>query len=403
MTGADPFFILCNLPNPFIKVTKVTMDTVETAQTAENIPTPPAPGNAAEATPTANSAHSANASAAPATGRHPARAPLWLLLLCAVLLVLLGGQWLDTRSRIGDLQEELARRLASSDASTNENSILTRQNQEVVQTLVAKTGALEARLTEMQTQQLALDSMYQELSSSLDERLLAEIEQAVSIAAQQLQIAGNVEAALIALETADARLARSASSQLLSLRRLISRDVERLKALPLADIQGISMKLEGAIGIVDDLPLAFEQRARAAPVVKQRLGVEPPTWWQTLGGELWDELKQLVRIERVEQSADAETALLSPSQVFFLRENLKLRLITARLALLQRDGLSYREDLRQSRLWLERYFDTREKSVSSVVGLLKSLSAADLSLELPTLNETLGSIRSLKLARDKGK
>lgn len=111
----------------------------------------------------------------------------------------------------------------------------------------------------------------------------------------------------------------------------------------------------------------------------------------------------MIRVERVEQSADAETALLSPSQVFFLRENLKLRLITARLALLQRDGTSYREDLRQTRLWLERYFDTREKSVSSVISLLKGLSAADLSLELPTLNETLGSMRSLKLARDKGK
>lgn len=344
---------------------------------------------------------------APATTAKPAVATAltaWRLpLLFVAVLVLLGWQWLDTRSRMNALQEELARRLASSDAAAMESRTLTKQNQELVQTLTAKTGGLEARLAEMQTQQLALDSMYQELSSSRDERLLAEIEQAVSIAAQQLQIAGNVAAALIALESADARLARAALPQLLPLRKLISRDIERLKALPLADIQGISLKLEGVIGVADTLPLAFEQRARAEPLVKQRLGVAPPKWWETLGHELWTELKQLIRVERVEQSADAETALLAPSQVFFLRENLKLRLITARLALLQRDGVTYREDLRQTRVWLERYFDTREKSVSSVVSLLNSLAAADLRLELPTLNETLSSLRGFKLSREKGK
>ena len=87
--------------------------------------------------------------------------------------------------------------------------------------------------------------------------------------------------------------------------------------------------------------------------------------------------------------------------MFFLRENLKLRLIDARLALLQRDGRTYREDLRQARELLEHYFDTREKSVSNAVAMLRGLSAADLSLDLPTLAETLGSIRNYKLSLDK--
>jgi uroporphyrin-3 C-methyltransferase len=95
--------------------------------------------------------------------------------------------------------------------------------------------------------------------------------------------------------------------------------------------------------------------------------------------------------------------LLSPGQTFFLRENLKLRLMTARLALLQRDGKVYRDDLQQSQHWLERYFDPREKSVANAITTLKNLSAADLSLEMPTLNETLGSLRNLKLLKEKGK
>ncbi len=109
------------------------------------------------------------------------------------------------------------------------------------------------------------------------------------------------------------------------------------------------------------------------------------------------ELKQLIRVERIDQP---EAALLAPSQVFFLRENLKLRLVNARLALLQRDGKTYREDLKQAQNWLQRYFDMREKPVEGAVTTLKSLSNADLSLELPTLNETLGSIRNFKLTRD---
>jgi hypothetical protein len=81
------------------------------------------------------------------------------------------------------------------------------QNQEALAGLQAKTGALEAKLAESQSQQAALDAMVQELTRNRDERLLAETEQALNIAAQQLQLAGNVEAALIALQGADARLA----------------------------------------------------------------------------------------------------------------------------------------------------------------------------------------------------
>lgn len=325
------------------------------------------------------------------------------VLIATLALLLLSWQWLETRTRLSNLQEELARQLATSDAGSHEARALAKQNQEALQALSTKTTAIETRLAEARTQQMALESMYQELLHSRDERLLAEVEQTVSTAAQQLQLAGNVSAALIALQGADARLARAALPQLVPLRKLINRDIERLNAVPLADIQGISLKLESVISVVDDLPLAFEQRARAEPLVKQNLGMPPASYWDALGRELWAELKQLIRVEKVEQSAHGETALLSPSQVFFLRENLKLRLITARLALLQRDGKVYRDDLQQAQHWLNRYFDIRDKSVTHAMTTLKNLSGADLNLELPTLNETLSSLRSFKLSKEKGK
>jgi uroporphyrin-3 C-methyltransferase len=291
----------------------------------------------------------------------------------------------------------MAKRLAENDAETAAGRTLAKQNQETLQSLTAKFGALDVKLAEAQSQQLALEAMYQELSKSREERLLAEIEQAVAIAAQQLQLAGNVEAALIALQSADARLARAGQAQFLPLRKLINRDIDRLKALPLADVPGIALRLEGVIGAIDGLPLAFEQRARAVAEVPAKAEKSLSTW-QRLGRDLWSEMKLLIRIERIDQ---AEPALLSPSQVFFLRENLKLRLINARLGLLQRDGRSFREDLHQARDWLLRYFDGRAKPVQMAVATLNSLAAADLSIELPTVNETLASLRNFKLARER--
>jgi len=327
------------------------------------------------------------------------------VLLATLALLLLSWQWLETRTRLADLQQELAKRLAEGDTMAKESRALARQNQELLQALTAKTGGLETKLIEAQGQQLALESMYQELSRSRDERVLADIEQAVSIAAQQLQLTGNVEGVLIALQGVDARLARGGQGRLLPLRKLINRDIDRLKALPLADIPGIALRLENVIGAVDNLPLAFEQRARAEPAAKTRpanannakTAAAESGYWQVLGRDLWAEMKQLIRVERIDHP---EPALLAPTQVFFLRENLKLRLIDARLALLQRDGRIYREDLRQARELLERYFDTREKSVSNASAMLKGLSGADLSLDLPTFGDTLNSIRNFKLARE---
>lgn len=325
----------------------------------------------------------------------------WLALAVAgVALLVAGWQWFETRQRIAGVQEELARRLAESDAVAKESRVIARQAQEALAAQQAKVGMLDAQLAEMQGQQLALDAVYQELSKSGDERLLAEVDQAVSLAAQQLRLAGNLEVALIALTGAEARLARAARPQFLGLRKLIARDIERLKAQPSADVSGLALKLEGIIAVVDTLPLAYERRPRseapAAPAAPTQ-----PGFWQALAGDLWSEVRQLVRIERIDSVGHADPALLSPSQSFFLRENLKLRLVNARLGLLARDGRGFHEDIGQATRWLDRYFDGGAKAVQSSANVLKGLQKVDVGVEAPGLNETLDAVRNFKLARDK--
>lgn len=315
-----------------------------------------------------------------------------------VALAIIVAQWVDTRVQVANLQQELARRLADSESLAREGRSLTRQMQEAQAAQLAKISVLEARLAETQNQAVALEAMYQELSSSRDERLLAEVEQAVVIAMQQLQYSGNVEAALIALQGAEARLARGAQPQFLPARKLIARDIERLKGIPGANISGLSLKIESVVAAVDGLPLAYEQRPRQ-PAAKAGAEARPasPDVWRALGADLWRELRQLVRIERIDQG---DPALLAPQQSYFLRENLKLRLLNARLALLQRDGRVYREEIRQAREHLDRYFDARAKPVQTAQATLATLAATDVSFDLPGLAETLTSLRNLKLARE---
>jgi uroporphyrin-3 C-methyltransferase len=320
------------------------------------------------------------------------------MLIGIIALALLGWQWLETRSRISDLEAELAHRLSASDTLVGESRVLAKQNQELLQALTGKVGALDAKMAETQSQQMALDAMYQELSRSRDERLVAEVEQTLTLAAQQLAVAGNVEAALIALQSADARLARAGQAQLLPIRKLVGRDIDRLKALPQADVPGISLKLESVIASVDTMPLAHEQRPKLEPLQKPSRSPADIGFWEAIGQDFWTEMKQLIHVERMDHPAPA---LLAPSQAFFLRENIKLRLVNARLSLLQRDGKGFREDLRQARDWLDVYFDNRARSVQSAAAALKSVATVEVGQEVPTLGEALAALRNLKVARDK--
>jgi uroporphyrin-3 C-methyltransferase len=321
------------------------------------------------------------------------------LLVAAVVLALVVAQWVDTRMQVGSLQQELARRLADGDSVAKEGRTLARQSQETLAALQAKVAVLEAKLAETQSQAVALEAMYQDISSTRDERLLAEVEQAVVIAMQQLQFAGNVEAALIALQGAEARLARSVQPQFLPVRKLLARDIERLKGTPGANISGLSLKIESVVAATDSLPLAYEQRPKA-DAARPASAAKPASvdYWRELGADLWREMRQLVRIERIDQG---DPSLLSPNQSFFLRENLKLRLLNARLALLQRDGKIFREEIRQAREHLDRYFDSQAKPVQAAQATLKALAATDVSFDLPGLAETLTAVRNFKFARER--
>jgi len=321
-----------------------------------------------------------------------------LVVLAAILAAGLATLfWIDARNRIGATQDEVARRMRDIESDSRDARALARQALDSLRESQVRVGQMEAKLAESQSQQLALEALYQDLSRNRDEWQLAEIEQVLAIASQQLQLAGNVRAALLALQLAEARLARADRPQFQPVRRALARDIERLRVLPAVDLPAMSARLDSLVAQVDALPLAFEERAERAPT-KEAPVVAERGFTARLAAEVWGELKQLVVVRRID---GAEPPLLAPSQAFFVRENLRLRLLNARLSLLTRDEAGYREDLRAAQLWIQRYFDPRSKPALDALAQIRQLSATSITFEMPTISDSLEAVRGFKSRRER--
>src|SRR6266536_6201637 len=374
------------------------MNTRKSLERAMSDPTSPSDQDSA-------AAPSAAAASPPAPLAQTARPPptrtggasMWIAAVAGLASVAALAVWLDNRRAQQALRTEVAERLAGVEASTLAAGKAQTQLATDLRDVQAKLSLLDARIAESQTQQAALEALYRDLAPSRDEIALSEIEQVLLVASQQLQLAGNVAAALTALQIADAKLQRLERPQFVPLRRALSRDMDQLRAVPYVDITGVSLKLDQAIAAVSGLPLAMDERVPApVPTVAPPPADEPP--WVRFLRDMWTDVRQLVRIEVADRPA---APLVPPPQQYFLRENLRLRLLSARIALLNRDAASFRADLGAADEWVKVYFDTRQKNVQTLQATLKQLSATPMAADLPDLTRSLEALRVLRLAQDR--
>lgn len=320
-----------------------------------------------------------------------------IALAIAVLALLLVGLsfWFGWH-QANELRRDLARRLSDADQHQKQTLLITQETRADLRAANAKIALLEQKLAESQSQQLALQAMYQDLAKVSDEANIAEIEQIVLIASQQLQLAGDVRAALAALQTVDTRLQRANRPRFFVLRRAVTQDINKLRSLPYVDVVGVSVRLDGLQAAIDTLPLnasRSEQRSETRPTGKGNDNV-----FARVGGEIWAELKSLLRIQNMDKDA---LPVLPPDQQYFMRENLKLRLLSARIALLQRHQTSYEADLKAAEAALERYFDTSARSTRQALATLRDLRRQRINIDPPDISATLNAVRALSVSETK--
>ena len=346
---------------------------------------------------------------------------LWLALavvgaLCVMSLVL---AW-KAEQRGASLEQELVRRQQDSAGNATAARALAKQAQEDAGETAAKVALLEARVAEVSVQRGQLEDLIQSLSRSRDENVLVDIEAAIRVALQQTAITGSAEPLVATLKQGDERLARYGQPRLEGVRRAITRDLDRVKATSVADIASLAIKLDEAIRLIDELPLLAVAEVRGAKdLVRPPSATKPassasvaapgvsantePGWghgalatWNAFGEKVWSEVRSLVRVTRIDHP---EAMLLAPEQSFFIRENLKLRLLNARLALLSRQFDTAQADLHAAQTTLERYFDRGAKRTVLATELMRQVAGQARQVVVPRPDDTLAALTAAAAGR----
>jgi len=360
-----------------------------------------------------------------------------LLSAIAVALTLLGGWWVAKRAEV--VEREVVRRLQGAERNLADTGSQLRQATDALRDSQNRLAALEAKLSDSVAQQAQLERLYQELAQSRNDAVLAEVESTMVSASQQLQLGGNVRAALLALQEADARLDRIRLPPQSPIRRAVAADLLLLRQAEAVDVGALAAKLETISEGIDKMPLLSEPRVpgkpdgRASPQVKKPtatiaeasgsasgsplesasdsrlspariaalLGLGPEGWTRRLAdwSLVFQELGHWVRVRRIDRP---DAMLLAPEQAWFVRENLKLRLAQARWALLTRNDVVLRFDLEQAAETLEHWFDRDQGLVAQAILTLGQIRSVSSNVPLPSIHQSLSAIRLVRAAREPG-
>ena len=343
----------------------------------------------------------------------PQKLAYGVLGLGALALLVSGLLW----QKLGNIQEELAKRSLDAGAQSIEARTLAKAAQDSTRELAARLLAQENRISEVSLQRTQLEELMQSLSRSRDENLVVDIESALRLAQQQAQLTGSAVPLIAAMTSASQRLQRAAQPRLNPLQRALTKDIERIKAASLTDVPVLMIKIDELSRLADELPVANAMVVNASATKSATAAAVPASaakgsavpsvlaWFDRQRLEavaraavhaVRNEARQLLRVSRIEQP---EAALLSPEQSFFLRENFKLRLLNARLGLLSRQTETARADLASAGAWLAKYFDQNSRKTQAANQLLQQIQSQLKTSELPRLDETMAALSTAAAGR----
>ncbi|WP_290727704.1 uroporphyrinogen-III C-methyltransferase [Aquabacterium sp.] len=339
----------------------------------------------------------------------------WAVLVLS--LTSAGGLWLawQAQSRVQGLEQELVRRQQASQTQATEAHLMARSAQELSRESAARTALLETRLAEVALQRTQVEDLIKNLSTSRDENLLADIEASLRVATQQASLTGSAEPLVVALQSAEARLTRAAQPRLDNIRRAVAKDLDQVRATRVADLNALTVRLDEATRLVDEVPLLNSPEAARRPprptkppapsnVAATPEPVAPADNWRArayawlgqTGQSIWHETRNLIRVTQINRP---EGMLISPEQSFFLRENIKLRLLNARLALLSRQTTIAVSDLQEVEASLPRYFDTQSRKTQLLRTMLLDVAQQSTQTAMPRPDDTLAALATVSAGR----
>ncbi len=317
----------------------------------------------------------------------------------------------NTQQRVKALDAELVRRQQDSGNQATEARTLARQAESTARESGARLALLEARVAETSMQRTQLEELIQSLARSRDENVLADLDAAIRVALQQTAITGSAEPLVLTLRQADERLARYNQPRLERVRRAVAQDLDRTRSVGVTDISVLTLRQDDVIRQIDDLALLAAPERRPAParapapaaVAAPASAASAAAWhevWTDRGAQVWQqvwqEVKGLVRVTRIDQP---EAMLVAPEQAYFLRENVKLRLLNARLALVSRQFDTAQSDLNEVQAALERYFDRNTRRVANASELVRQVAAQAKQVSVPRPDATLAAIATASAGR----
>lgn len=322
----------------------------------------------------------------------------WAALALLFSLVALGASgflFVEGQNVLQNAQRDYATQLDKAALGESDNARRLNQSIDTQQKLEQHFRALDNSVRETQNALMATQTQYQSLSNDRLQWLINETDYTLNATSQQIMWHGNSPAVIDTLTALEQRLSAFDFPELLPLKKSISDDLSALKARPAVNTVAVSLRLERLLADTENLPLLMDRLFKENTPAPIELAQNQGAWYENLWQTAKDNMGNLVQIRKID---NPDIMALSADQVYFIRKNIELRLLDARIALMQHQNAVYQDDLTAAISEINRHFDTNHPTVKAWLAEAEQLKNTDVGMQQDgeTLKNSLSAVRKLK-------
>ena len=216
--------------------------------------------------------------------------------------------------------------------------------------------------------------------------LFSEADFLLNNALRKLVLDNDVDTAISLLKLADETLVKVNNSQANAIRTAINQDLKQLLSLSSVDQNAVMQKLSQLANTVDELQ-ALNVNFDEVPEKSGKLSDNIADWQQNVEKSATSFLNHFIRISS-KQSADKKE-LLAPNQDIYLRENIRLRLQLAIMAVPRQQDELYKQSLDAVASWVRSYFDTNAEVTQNFLKSVDELADSSIYVDVPEQLQSL--------------